>query len=336
MRSAMWPTAWRRWRNWRMSTFDAVLLDLDLPGVDGFQIARLIRQREHAGDASADRGGHRPFRRRRRGARAGGGHGRFPAQAAQRRAAGPGAGEDSPGTAHPARGGRAGLSRLSGAMPCHGGNCRGEAASHVVLVQLEAALLVLAPALARSLALGRVGRHHFQHALETPLRAALAQIDQQRPVGACRYPAARSARRCRHRHRRRRAGAGSWRLRRTPTAGRPAPRPGRNRAPGSASAAARRTLCGPARTPAAAAARGSAACRSGRSRRGAWASESGERGNGERGTPRLRRAGRFGQRNAPPVAHGNTGSPLIVRLPFPVPRSPLFILPGPAATAPAG
>ena len=29
--------------------FDAVLLDLDLPGVDGFQIARLIRQREHAG-----------------------------------------------------------------------------------------------------------------------------------------------------------------------------------------------------------------------------------------------------------------------------------------------
>ncbi|WP_426690087.1 ATP-binding protein [Rhodanobacter ginsengiterrae] len=29
--------------------FDAVLLDLDLPGVDGFQIARLIRQREHPG-----------------------------------------------------------------------------------------------------------------------------------------------------------------------------------------------------------------------------------------------------------------------------------------------
>jgi CheY-like chemotaxis protein len=29
--------------------FDAVLLDLDLPGVDGFQIARLIRQRELAG-----------------------------------------------------------------------------------------------------------------------------------------------------------------------------------------------------------------------------------------------------------------------------------------------
>ncbi|WP_235580170.1 response regulator [Rhodanobacter sp. Soil772] len=29
--------------------FDAVLLDLDLPGVDGFQIARLIRQREHTG-----------------------------------------------------------------------------------------------------------------------------------------------------------------------------------------------------------------------------------------------------------------------------------------------
>ncbi len=29
--------------------FAAVLLDLDLPGVDGFQIARLIRQREHAG-----------------------------------------------------------------------------------------------------------------------------------------------------------------------------------------------------------------------------------------------------------------------------------------------
>ncbi|WP_426700761.1 ATP-binding protein [Rhodanobacter sp. Col0626] len=28
---------------------DAMLLDLDLPGVDGFQIARLIRQREHAG-----------------------------------------------------------------------------------------------------------------------------------------------------------------------------------------------------------------------------------------------------------------------------------------------
>ncbi|WEN16172.1 two-component regulator propeller domain-containing protein [Rhodanobacter sp. AS-Z3] len=30
------------------SAFDALLLDLDLPGVDGFQIARLIRQREHA------------------------------------------------------------------------------------------------------------------------------------------------------------------------------------------------------------------------------------------------------------------------------------------------
>jgi signal transduction histidine kinase/CheY-like chemotaxis protein/streptogramin lyase len=29
--------------------FDAVLLDLDLPGVDGFQMARLMRQREHAG-----------------------------------------------------------------------------------------------------------------------------------------------------------------------------------------------------------------------------------------------------------------------------------------------
>jgi CheY-like chemotaxis protein len=31
------------------SRFDVVLLDLDLPGVDGFQIARLIRQREGAG-----------------------------------------------------------------------------------------------------------------------------------------------------------------------------------------------------------------------------------------------------------------------------------------------
>jgi len=31
------------------ANFDAVLLDLDLPGVDGFQIARLIRQREHEG-----------------------------------------------------------------------------------------------------------------------------------------------------------------------------------------------------------------------------------------------------------------------------------------------
>ena len=30
--------------------FDAVLLDLDLPGVDGFQITRLIRQREHTGE----------------------------------------------------------------------------------------------------------------------------------------------------------------------------------------------------------------------------------------------------------------------------------------------
>ena len=32
-----------------LTRFDAVLLDLDLPGVDGFQIARLIRQREPAG-----------------------------------------------------------------------------------------------------------------------------------------------------------------------------------------------------------------------------------------------------------------------------------------------
>jgi CheY-like chemotaxis protein len=31
------------------ASFEAVLLDLDLPGVDGFQIARLIRQREPAG-----------------------------------------------------------------------------------------------------------------------------------------------------------------------------------------------------------------------------------------------------------------------------------------------
>ena len=31
------------------TSFEAVLLDLDLPGVDGFQIARLIRQREQAG-----------------------------------------------------------------------------------------------------------------------------------------------------------------------------------------------------------------------------------------------------------------------------------------------
>jgi len=31
------------------ASFDAALLDLDLPGVDGFQIARLIRQREHDG-----------------------------------------------------------------------------------------------------------------------------------------------------------------------------------------------------------------------------------------------------------------------------------------------
>lgn len=31
------------------ASFDALLLDLDLPGVDGFQIARLIRQREHDG-----------------------------------------------------------------------------------------------------------------------------------------------------------------------------------------------------------------------------------------------------------------------------------------------
>jgi CheY-like chemotaxis protein len=31
------------------SRFDVVLLDLDLPGVDGFQIARLIRQREGDG-----------------------------------------------------------------------------------------------------------------------------------------------------------------------------------------------------------------------------------------------------------------------------------------------
>jgi len=31
------------------ANFDVVLLDLDLPGVDGFQIARLIRQREPAG-----------------------------------------------------------------------------------------------------------------------------------------------------------------------------------------------------------------------------------------------------------------------------------------------
>jgi CheY-like chemotaxis protein len=31
------------------ANFEAVLLDLDLPGVDGFQIARLIRQGEHPG-----------------------------------------------------------------------------------------------------------------------------------------------------------------------------------------------------------------------------------------------------------------------------------------------
>jgi CheY-like chemotaxis protein len=31
------------------SRFDVVLLDLDLPGVDGFQVARLIRQREEPG-----------------------------------------------------------------------------------------------------------------------------------------------------------------------------------------------------------------------------------------------------------------------------------------------
>jgi CheY-like chemotaxis protein len=31
------------------SRFDAMLLDLDLPGVDGFQVARLIRQREEPG-----------------------------------------------------------------------------------------------------------------------------------------------------------------------------------------------------------------------------------------------------------------------------------------------
>jgi len=32
------------------ASFEAVLLDLDLPGVDGFQIARLIRQRESPGE----------------------------------------------------------------------------------------------------------------------------------------------------------------------------------------------------------------------------------------------------------------------------------------------
>jgi CheY-like chemotaxis protein len=31
------------------SPFDVVLLDLDLPGVDGFQVTRLIRQREEPG-----------------------------------------------------------------------------------------------------------------------------------------------------------------------------------------------------------------------------------------------------------------------------------------------
>jgi CheY-like chemotaxis protein len=31
------------------ASFDLMLLDLDLPGVDGFQIARLVRQREPAG-----------------------------------------------------------------------------------------------------------------------------------------------------------------------------------------------------------------------------------------------------------------------------------------------
>ena len=30
--------------------FDVMLLDLDLPGVDGFQVARMIRQREGAGE----------------------------------------------------------------------------------------------------------------------------------------------------------------------------------------------------------------------------------------------------------------------------------------------
>ena len=31
------------------ASFDAMLLDLDLPGLDGFQIERLVRQREHVG-----------------------------------------------------------------------------------------------------------------------------------------------------------------------------------------------------------------------------------------------------------------------------------------------
>jgi signal transduction histidine kinase/ligand-binding sensor domain-containing protein/CheY-like chemotaxis protein len=53
--------------------FDAVLLDLDLPGVDGFQIARLIRQRERDGEhlpivaVTARTGSHEETRARKAG-----------------------------------------------------------------------------------------------------------------------------------------------------------------------------------------------------------------------------------------------------------------------------
>ncbi|MDW8479255.1 MAG: hypothetical protein RML12_04665 [Xanthomonadales bacterium] len=52
------------------AAFDAALIDLDLPGVDGFECARLLRERadREGAPAAATGGDHRAPRRRRGGA----------------------------------------------------------------------------------------------------------------------------------------------------------------------------------------------------------------------------------------------------------------------------
>ena len=56
------------------------------------------------------------------------------------------------------------------------------APSHIVLVQFIAEPLVGAPALARAVALGRIGGDDFEHALVAAERAFVAQVDGQRAI----------------------------------------------------------------------------------------------------------------------------------------------------------